>query len=138
MKISDEDLKEKLRGRHVLLVEDNTINRQILSLLLEKLALSVDEAENGKLAVDMFSASPPGRYSLILMDIMMPVMGGLEAAAAIRRLDRPDAGTVPIVALSANAFEEDARKSLDAGMQMHLAKPVDIEALKDVLRKYII
>lgn len=138
VKISDEDLKEKLRGRHVLLVEDNTINRQILSLLLEKLALSVDEAENGKLAVDMFSASPPGRYSLILMDIMMPVMGGLEAAAAIRRLDRPDAGTVPIVALSANAFEEDARKSLDAGMQMHLAKPVDIEALKDVLRKYII
>ena len=65
-------------------------------------------------------------------------MGGLEAAAAIRKLDRPDAGTVPIVALSANAFEEDAKKSIDAGMQMHLAKPVDIDALKSVLKKYIV
>lgn len=131
-------MKEKLRGRRVLLVEDNAINRQILSMLLSNLALSVDEAENGQIAVDQFAASPPGAYSLILMDIMMPVMGGLEAAAAIRRLDRPDADAVPIVALSANAFEEDAKKSLDAGMQMHLAKPVEIEALKDVLRKYIV
>jgi len=136
--ISDDELKEKLRGRRVLLVEDNAINRQILSMLLSNLALSVDEAENGQIAVDQFAASPPGAYSLILMDIMMPVMGGLEAAAAIRRLDRPDADAVPIVALSANAFEEDAKKSLDAGMQMHLAKPVEIEALKDVLRKYIV
>jgi len=136
--LSDDELKEKLRGRRVLLVEDNAINRQILSMLLEKLALSVDEAENGKLAVEKFAASDFGSYSLIFMDIMMPVMGGLEAAGAIRRLDRPDAGTVPIVALSANAFEEDAKKSLDAGMQMHLAKPVDIGALKDVLRKYIV
>ncbi len=136
--ISDDEWKEKLQGRRVLLVEDNAINRQILSMLLANLALSVDEAENGELAVEKFSASAPGAYSLILMDIMMPVMGGLEAAAAIRRLDRPDAGTVPIVALSANAFEEDARKSLEAGMQMHLAKPVDIDALKDVLSKYIV
>jgi len=127
-----------LQGRRVLLVEDNAINRQILSMLLEKLALSVDEAENGKLAVEQFTASAPGAYSLILMDIMMPVMGGLEAAAAIRGLDRPDAGTVPIVALSANAFEEDAKKSLEAGMQMHLAKPVDIDALKGMLNKYIV
>jgi len=135
---SDDELKEQLRGRRVLLVEDNAVNRQILSMLLSNLALSVDEAENGKIAVDQFAASSPGAYSLILMDIMMPVMGGLEAAAAIRRLDRPDAGTVPIVALSANAFEEDAKKSLEAGMQMHLAKPVDIDALKGMLKKYII
>lgn len=136
--VSDDELRERLRGRRVLLVEDNAINRQILSMLLANLALSVDEAENGKLAVEQFAASPPGAYSLIFMDIMMPVMGGLEAAAAIRRLDRPDAGTVPIVALSANAFEEDAKKSLEAGMQMHLAKPVDIGALKGVLQKYIV
>jgi len=136
--ISDDELKEKLRGHRVLLVEDNAINRQILSMLLSNLALSVDEAENGKIAVNQFAASSPGAYSLILMDIMMPVMGGLEAAAAIRGLDRPDAGTVPIVALSANAFEEDAKKSLEAGMQMHLAKPVDIDALKGMLKKYIV
>lgn len=136
--VSDDEFREKIRGKNVLLVEDNVINRQILSMLLSKLALSVDEAENGKIAVDKFAGSPPGNYSIILMDIMMPVMGGLEAAAAIRKLDRPDAGTVPIVALSANAFEEDAKKSIDAGMQMHLAKPVDIDALKSVLKKYIV
>ncbi|MEA5049962.1 MAG: ATP-binding protein [Oscillospiraceae bacterium] len=136
--ISDGELKAKLRGRRVLLVEDNAINRQILSMLLTNLGLSVDEAENGKIAVDIFAASAPGSCSLILMDIMMPVMGGLEAAAAIRGLSRPDAGTVPIVALSANAFEEDAKKSMEAGMQMHLAKPVDIEALKEILRNYIV
>lgn len=136
--ISDGELREKLRGRHVLLVEDNALNRQILSMLLSNLALSVDEAENGKIAAEKFSASVPGTYSLILMDIMMPVMGGLEAAEVIRKSGRSDAGTVPIVALSANAFEEDARKSMEVGMQMHLAKPVDIDALKGVLKKYIV
>jgi len=108
--VSDDELRKALQGRNVLLVEDNAINRQIMSMLLANLALSVDEAENGKIAVDKFAASAPGTYSLILMDIMMPVMGGLEAAAAIRKLDHPDAGTIPIVALSANAFEEDAKK----------------------------
>ena len=107
-------------------------------MLLSNFALNVDEAENGKIAVDKFAASAVGTYSMILMDIMMPVLGGLEAAAAIRKLDRPDAGTVPIVALSANAFEEDAKKSMEAGMQMHLAKPVDIDALKEALNKYIV
>jgi signal transduction histidine kinase/CheY-like chemotaxis protein len=136
--VTDDKLREQLRGRRVLLVEDNALNRHILAMLLGKLALSVDEAENGKAAVEKFAASQPNTYSLIFMDIMMPVMGGLEAAAAIRKLGRPDAGTVPIVALSANAFEEDARKSVAAGMQMHLAKPVDIDALKGVLKKYIV
>jgi len=136
--VSDDELRSRLQGRRVLLAEDNAINRQILSMLLGNLALAVDEAENGQIAAEKFAASAPGAYSLIFMDIMMPVMGGLEAAAAIRRLDRPDAQTVPIVALSANAFEEDARKSMEAGMQMHLAKPVDIDALKGVLKKYIV
>lgn len=136
--VSDAELREKLRGRHVLLVEDNAINRQILSLLLKNLALSVDEAENGKIAVEKYISSAPGTYSLILMDIMMPVMGGLEATSEIRKAERPDAETVPIIALSANAFEEDAKKSIDAGMQMHLAKPVDIDALKKILVKFIV
>lgn len=136
--VSDDELRQAMHGRTVLLVEDNEINRQILSMLLANLALKVDEAENGRIAVDKFSTSAPGFYSMILMDIMMPVMGGLEAAAAIRKLNRPDAGTVPIVALSANAFEEDAKKSLEAGMQMHLAKPVDVDALKGVLKKFIV
>jgi len=135
---TDGDLVPLLSGKRVLLAEDNAINRQIISLLLQKMGLAVDEAENGRAAADKFAASPPGGYALILMDIMMPVMGGLEAAAEIRRLDRPDAGTIPIVALSANAFEEDARKSLDAGMQMHLAKPVDVQELRRVLKKYIV
>jgi len=136
--VSDAELREKMRGRHVLLVEDNAINRQILSLLLRNLALYVEEAENGKIAIEKYISSGPGTYSLIFMDIMMPVMGGLEAAAAIRKSERPDAETVPIIALSANAFEEDAKKSIDAGMQMHLAKPVDIEELKNVLVKYLV
>jgi len=133
----DSELERQLQGRHVLLVEDNAINRQILSMLLSRMGLAVEEAENGQEAVSVFGKSPENWYSLILMDIMMPVMGGLEAASLIRRLPRQDAGTVPIVALSANAFEEDAKKSLAAGMQMHLAKPVNVGELKRVLKKYI-
>lgn len=136
--ISDEELRGQLAGKRILLVEDNEINRQILSMLIEKFSLTVEQAENGRIAVDKFSASAPDSFSMIFMDIMMPVMGGLEACTAIRALDRADAKTVPIVALSANAFEEDAKKSLQAGMQAHLAKPVDTEELKRVLKKYIV
>ncbi len=137
-RISDEALRARLQGRHVLLAEDNALNREILTLLLEKLGLTVDQAENGEDAVEKFGPFRPGGCALILMDIMMPVMNGLEAAAAIRRLDRADAKTVPIVALSANAFEEDAKKSLQAGMQMHLAKPIDVDERKNVLETYIV
>jgi CheY-like chemotaxis protein len=135
--ITDAELSDRIGGRRVLLVEDNAINRQILAMLLEKMGLSVDEAENGLTAVTKFRASAPGGYAIILMDIMMPVMGGLEATAAIRRMERPDAETVPIIALSANAFVEDARKSLAAGMQMHLAKPVNVKELRRVLQIYL-
>ena len=134
---SDAALLRQLAGKRVLLAEDNAINRQIISLLLAKMGLGVDEAENGRAAVDRFLASAPGTYSLILMDIMMPVMGGLEATRVIRAGGHPDSARIPIVALSANAFEEDAKKSLEAGMQMHLAKPVDLTELKRVLKKYV-
>ena len=135
--LSEKALARRFRGKKILLVEDNLINRQILKNLLVKMELTVDEAENGKAAVDRYLAEPAGTYALILMDIMMPVMGGLEAARNIRSAGRADSGTVPIIALSANAFEEDAKKSMEAGMQMHLAKPVEVDELRRVLLRYI-
>lgn len=127
----------QIRGRRVLFVEDNEINREIGITTLKSLGLIADTAENGRIAVDKLEKSPPGYYKLILMDIQMPVMNGLEAARHIRASSHPDGKTVPIVALSANAFEEDSRRSVEAGMQEHLAKPIDIAELKMVLRKYL-
>ncbi|MCI2058072.1 MAG: transporter substrate-binding domain-containing protein [Oscillibacter sp.] len=122
-----------LRGKRVLLAEDHPLNTQIAAKLLEKKEMAVEHAENGQLAVERFSAAPPGYYDAILMDIRMPVMDGLQAAKAIRALDRPDAGTVPIVAMTANAFKEDVQKSLKAGMDAHLSKPIEPERMYDVL-----
>ncbi|MDD4850711.1 MAG: ATP-binding protein [Gemmiger sp.] len=130
-------LNAALRGKHILLVEDHPINRQIITKLLEKMELVVDAAENGQVGVETFRASAVGYYSFILMDIKMPVMDGLEAAKAIRHLDKADAQTIPIIALSANAFEEDRQASLEAGMQLHLAKPVDVVELKKVLMRIV-
>ena len=96
-----------------------------------------DHAENGARALEMFSESAPGAYSAILMDVRMPVMDGLEAAAAIRALDRPDAKTIPIIALTANAFDEDVQRSLQAGMNAHLTKPVDSDHLFQTLEELI-
>ncbi len=115
-----------IRGLHLLLAEDNELNTEIALALLENEGARVTAVENGQKAVEAFRESEPGTYDAILMDIMMPVMDGLSAARAIRALDRPDAATVPILAMTANAFEEDAKKSLDAGMNAHLTKPLDI------------
>lgn len=133
----EEEFLEQIRGKRVLFVEDNEINREIGSLTLERLGLLVETAENGKAAVEKVEGSPKGYYAIILMDIQMPVMNGLEAARCIRASACPDAGDIPIVALSANAFDEDSRRSLEAGMQAHLAKPIDLIELKQVLKKYI-
>ena len=92
-------------------------------------------AVNGKEAVEMFSASPPGRFDLILMDLQMPVMNGYEATRAIRALPRPDAAVIPIVAMTANTFAEDVRRALDAGMDGHLAKPIDMDAVRETVAK---
>ncbi|MDD2970783.1 MAG: ATP-binding protein [Lachnospiraceae bacterium] len=131
--VSEAALKAALSGKHILLVEDHPINRQIITKLLEKMELIVDAAENGQIGVDKFRLSEVDYYSFILMDIRMPIMDGLEATKAIRHLDKADAQTIPIIALSANAFEEDMKASIEAGMQMHLAKPVDVAELKKVL-----
>lgn len=123
-------------GLHVMLVEDNELNREIAQYMLEDAGVTVVIAENGQQALDLFAASPAGTFDGILMDVMMPVMDGLEATAAIRALDRPDAKTVPIIAMTANAFAEDVEKSKAAGMNAHLAKPVDLQKLLQVLTAY--
>ncbi len=125
----------ELSGRRVLVVEDNELNMEIIKTLLENEGMLVDEAHDGKEAVDKVKASEIGYYDLILMDIQMPVMDGLEATSQIRKLDRADSWKVPIVAMSANAFDEDIRRSLTSGMNAHLSKPVDTKRIKKLLAK---
>lgn len=119
-----------LEGRRLLIAEDQEINAEILIALLEFEKVTSDWAENGKLAVEMFEQSEAGHYDAILMDMRMPVMDGLTATQEIRKLNRPDAATIPIIALTANAFEEDVKQCLQAGMSAHMSKPVDIDLLK--------
>ena len=124
------------RGLHVLLVEDNEVNMEIAAFLLEDSGAEVTKAWNGAEGLEKFSASASGAYDLIFMDIMMPVMNGLEATEKIRALDRPDAKTVPIFAMTANAFSDDAARSRKAGMNEHLTKPLDLEKITKAVRKY--
>ena len=126
-----------LGGRRVLLAEDMEINAEIMMDILDMEDIACDHAQNGKEAFDLFAQSEPHTYSAILMDIRMPVMDGLEAAAAIRDLDRDDAKKIPIIALTANAFDEDVQHSLQAGMNAHLAKPVESDHLYHILGELI-
>ena len=121
----------------MLAAEDNDINAEILEELLACEGVSCERAVNGQAAVERFCETPPGYYNAVLMDILMPIMNGYEAARAIRALDRPDARTIPIVAMTANTFADDVQNSMDAGMNAHLSKPVDINILKDVLESLI-
>ncbi len=123
----EEPARCDLSGLRLLLAEDNELNREIAGELIGDAGAVIDCAEDGRQAVDMFAASPPGTYDAILMDVQMPVMNGLEATAKLRSLPRPDAGTIPIIAMTANAFVEDVKKSLEAGMDAHLSKPLDID-----------
>ncbi|MDR2077013.1 MAG: PAS domain-containing protein [Desulfovibrio sp.] len=122
-----------LRGKHVLLVDDVEINRVIAMDQLEETGLIVDEAEDGLKAVEAFGASPVGFYDIILMDVQMPNMDGHSAARAIRSLNRPDAATVPIIAMTANAFKEDVEKAFQCGMSGHLAKPLEYDKFMNIL-----
>lgn len=124
-----EDTELHLEGMRVMLVEDNEINMEIAQFMLEDVGITVTCVENGQLALEMFQSHEAGSFDVILMDIMMPVMNGLEAARAIRALDRPDAQTIPIVAMTANAYDEDVRNAREAGMNGHLAKPIDTALL---------
>jgi len=135
--VDEEALKKQWTGRKILVAEDNEMNMKIISMLLEKMGLTTVKAENGEAAVEEFSRSHPGELSMMLMDINMPVMGGLEAARRIRALDRPDAKSIPIVALSANAYSDDVQRSINAGMQDHLAKPINVDELIRTLSRYI-
>lgn len=121
---------EVFRGRRILMAEDNEINAMVAREILGQMGAGIDVAENGQRAVEMFDEKPENYYDFILMDVQMPVMNGREAAKAIRRLPRKDAGEILIFALSADAFVEDERRSLESGMNGHYAKPVDFEALQ--------
>ena len=119
------------------MAEDNAINTEVAVMLLESKGFVVDTAENGLRALELFSKSPTGYYDAILMDIRMPLMDGLTAAANIRHLSNQDAGTIPIIAMTANAFDEDIEKSRAAGMDAHLAKPIDPGRMYQTLYDFI-
>lgn len=132
-----EDDFDQLKGKEILLCEDHIINRQIACKMLEHRGCRIDTAENGKICIEKFLDSAEFYYDCILMDIRMPVMDGLTAAREIRSLDRRDAKTVPIIAMTANAFAEDVQKSLNAGMNAHISKPIDKEVLyRAIIKDY--
>ena len=145
MEVTDESRIQKrdcgivshdVSGARVLMAEDNDLNAEIAMIQLEELGVHVARAVDGQQVIDMFAQSPAGTFDIILMDIMMPVVNGYEATAAIRSLpNRPDALLIPIIAMTANAFAEDVQASLDAGMNGHIAKPINIdEVLKTIAR----
>ena len=126
-----------LTGRRVLLAEDVAVNAEIMMMVLSMREMQVDHAENGRVAVDMFAGHEPGYYDAILMDMRMPEMDGLEASRLIRAMDRKDAQGIPIIALTANAFDEDVQRSMQAGLNAHLSKPVEPEILFETLENLI-
>lgn len=124
-----------LTGIHILLAEDNDLNAEIATVQLESLGVDVVRAVNGREALQLFETRPKGTFDIILMDIMMPEMDGYEATRAIRALAREDAGTIPILAITANAFDEDVEKSIAAGMNGHLSKPMEIDVMAEMISK---
>ena len=137
IKADNDKAKISLKGKRILLAEDVDINAEIMLMLLQMRELQVDRAENGAVAVEMFSTHPDGYYDAILMDMRMPVMDGLQATKMIREMKRIDAQTMPIIALTANAFDEDVQRSLQAGLNAHLSKPVEPESLFETLESLI-
>ena len=129
------DNATKFDGKKVLLVEDNEINQEIATYLLNDVGLIVDWATNGKQALEKFENANEGEYAIILMDIQMPIMDGYTATQRIRASLHPDAKTVPIIAMTANAFDEDVKLATEAGMNGHIAKPIEVESLYDTLAR---
>ena len=132
-----EALLRRLKGRKILLVDDNDLNLELESELLEDLGFSVDTAMDGRIALDLLLQADPGTYALILMDIQMPIMNGYETTQVIRSLNDPLLHSIPIIALSANAFEEDRRMSRKSGMNAHLSKPLNTDQLLEFLAEII-
>ena len=137
MSLSKEKRRAELTGRRILLAEDIMINAEIMKQIIQMRGAEIDHAENGRIALQMFEQSAFGYYDAILMDVRMPEMDGLEATAAIRALDRSDAAFIPIIAMTANAFDEDVQRSLQVGMNAHLSKPVEQERLYETLEELI-
>ena len=138
--VQAEEVQETTRdftGVRVLLAEDNELNWEIANELLSAEGFVLDWAENGQKCVELFEKAQPGTYDLILMDLRMPVMNGYEATRAIRAMDRPDAGTIPIIAMTADAFSEDIHRCLECGMDAHVAKPLDMRELLRLLQKHL-
>ena len=134
---NEEVVKAELEGRRILLAEDMQVNAEIMMMVLEMRGISTDLAENGRIAVEKFTSHPEGYYDAVLMDMRMPEMDGLEATRQIRKSGHADAKTIPIIALTANAFDEDVQRSLQAGLNAHLSKPVQPEALFETLETLI-
>jgi CheY-like chemotaxis protein len=129
--------KVNLAGRRILLAEDMDVNAEIMEMVLQMREMQADRAENGEVAVELFRSHPEGYYDAVLMDMRMPKMDGLEATRAIRSMNRPDAASIPIIALTANAFDEDVQRSMQAGLNAHLSKPVQPELLFETLESLI-
>ncbi len=133
----EEAVVSSLKGRHFLIAEDNEINSEILLELLHIDGADGEVAENGQLAVELFLAADAGHFDAVLMDVQMPVMNGYEATRSIRSMERADAKTIPIIAMTANAFAEDMKDAKDAGMNDHIAKPIDMEIIRKTLSRYL-
>ena len=126
-----------LSGRRILLAEDNELNWEVAKELLSDLGVELDWAEDGQICLDKFQTSPEGYYDAVLMDIRMPYMTGYEATKLIRGLNHPDALSIPIIAMSADAFSDDIQRCLECGMNDHIAKPINILELTRLLKKYL-
>ena len=137
LSLAETKTKANLAGRKILLAEDMPVNAEIMIMVLQMREIDADLAENGKIALEKFQNSPENYYDAILMDMRMPEMDGLEATQRIRALDRKDAKTIPIIALTANAFDEDVQRSLQAGLNAHLSKPVEPDVLFETLENMI-
>lgn len=136
--LSERENSENLfKGKKILLTEDNELNREIAVELLKEEGFILDTAEDGTIAVEKMRTAKPGQYDLILMDIQMPIMDGYEATRQIRKLENPETANIPIVAITANAFEEDRQKALEAGMNEHVSKPIDKERLLEIMKKVL-
>ena len=132
---AEPEASDALRGMRILLAEDNELNMEIAEFMLQSAGAEVTEARDGREAVELFRASPPGHFDAVLMDVMMPVLDGYQATGIIRASDRPDAG-VPIIAMTANAFVEDRQRAREVGMTEHLAKPLDRAVLVRTLQRW--
>ena len=133
--VAADERRYDFTGKTILVVEDNELNLEIAAELMSMTGAAVETARNGREAVESFAASATNRFDLVLMDVQMPVMDGYEATRTIRAMDRPDAETVPIFAMTANAFAEDVRESLACGMNTHISKPLDIQSVYDKMNE---